>query len=90
VPAVPKFDLYGGPTVAYVNWGDLEVPSSPNVKLEAQTAIGLSAGGDFDIAPGIAITGGLRWLNAKAKPEAGGSELDVNPLFARVGIAAKF
>lgn len=89
VPAA-KFDLYGGPTVAYVNWGDLEIPSSPAVKLDPVTAFGLSAGGDLDIAPGFAVTGGLRWLNVKAKPENGGSEVDVNPLFARVGLAAKF
>ena len=92
LPAVPKFDIYGGPTVAYVNWGDLKVtssPGSPDVKIDAETALGLSAGADVGIAPGFAVTGGLRWLNLKAKPE-GGEAVDVNPLFARVGIAAKF
>ena len=84
-----KLDLYGGPTVSYVNWGDLEIPSGPSVKLDPETAFGLSAGGDIDIAPGFAVTGGLRWLSLKAKPE-GGEAVDVNPLFARVGIAAKF
>ena len=86
---VSQFDLYGGPTVSYVNWGDLKVPSSPDVKLDAETAFGLSAGADVGIAPGFAVTGGLRWLSLKAKPE-GGSEVDVNPLFARIGLAAKF
>ena len=84
-----QLDLYGGPTVSYVNWGDLKVPASPDVKLDAETAFGLSAGADVGIAPGFAITGGLRWLSLKAKPE-GGSEVNVNPLFARVGLAAKF
>ena len=86
---VPTLDLYGGPTVAYVNWGDMKVPSSPDVKIDAETAFGLSAGADLAIVPGFAVTGGLRWLSLKANPE-GGSSVDVNPLFARVGIAAKF
>lgn len=86
---VSQFDLYGGPTVAYVNWGDLEIPSSPSVKLDAETAIGISAGADVGVAPGFAISGGLRWLNLKAKAE-GGDPVDVNPLFARIGISAKF
>jgi len=87
---VGNLDLYGGPTVAYVNWGDLKVPSSTtDVKIDAETGFGLSAGADLSIVSGIAVTGGLRWLNLKAKPE-GGSELDVNPLLTRVGIAARF
>lgn len=91
VPAMPKVDLYGGPTLAYVNWGDLEVTSSPGttVKIDPETAFGISAGADIGLAPTLALTGGLRWLNLKAKPE-GGSEVDVNPLFARIGLAAKF
>jgi len=84
-----QFDVYGGPTVSYVNWGDLKVPSSPDVKLEATTAFGISAGADMGIAPRFAVTGGLRWLSLKAKPE-GGSDVNVNPLFARIGLVAKF
>lgn len=91
VPAMPKVDLYGGPTIAYVNWGDLEIPSSPGttIKIDPETAFGISAGADIGLAPTLALTGGLRWLNLKAKPE-GGDEVDVNPLFARIGLAAKF
>jgi outer membrane protein W len=82
-------DVYGGPTLAYVNWGDLEIPSSPTVEIDPETAFGLSVGADIGMAPAFAITGGLRWLSLKAQPQGGGS-VDVNPLFARIGLAAKF
>lgn len=88
---VAGFDLYGGPTAAYVNWGDLEAPSGgADLEIDPEFAIGLSAGLDLQLAPGIAATGGLRWLNLKAEPADGGEALDVNPLFARFGVALRF
>ncbi len=85
-------DLYGGPTASYVNWGDLEVPSGgADIELDPQFTYGISAGLDVGITKNLAATGGLRWLSVQAKPaEGGGDELDVNPLFARFGIAARF
>lgn len=88
---VGTLDVYGGPTAAYVNWGDLEVPSGPdNIEIDPQFAIGVSAGLDVNILPNVAATGGLRWLNVKAEPAEGGESLDVNPLFARFGVALRF
>jgi opacity protein-like surface antigen len=88
---VGNLDLYAGPTAAYVNWGDLEVPSGgADIAIDPEFAIGLSAGVDVAILPNLAATGGLRWLNVKAEPEDGGDALDVNPLFARFGVALKF
>lgn len=88
---VGMIDAYAGPTAAYVNWGDLEVPQGGgNVKLDAEFAYGVSAGADVQLTSMFAVTGGLRWLKLEASPENGGTPLDVNPLFARVGVAAKF
>lgn len=82
-------DLHGGPTAAYVNWGDLKAPSGGETKVDAEFAFGVSAGADVDILPRLAATGGVRWLNLKVQPQ-GGEAVDVHPLFARIGVAAKF
>ena len=89
---IGMLELYGGPTAAYVNWGDLEAPSGGgSVELDPEFAFGLSAGVDIGITKNLAATGGLRWLNVSAQPAEGdGEELDVNPLFARFGIAARY
>jgi opacity protein-like surface antigen len=85
------FELYGGPTAAYVNWGDLELGSGDDLEIEPEFAFGLSAGVDFGITKNLAATGGLRWLNVSAQPEdGGGEELEVDPLFVRFGIAARY
>lgn len=82
-------DLYGGPTAAYVNWGDLKVESGGDVSIDPEFAIGISAGVDVNVAPKIAVMGGLRWLNLKAEPDGSTEALDVNPLFARIGVAIR-
>jgi len=88
---VGLIDVYAGPTAAYVNWGDLKVPQGGgDVKLDAEFAYGVSAGADVNITPMFAVTGGLRWLKLEVGPEDGGDPLDVNPLFARLGVAARF
>ena len=86
-----NLDLYAGPTVAYVNWGDLKLPSGGGtVEIDAEFGYGISAGIDLEVLPSLAVTGGLRWLRLEAQPEGSSDALDVNPLFARVGVAAKF
>lgn len=87
---VGNLDLYGGPTVAYVNWGDLEVPSGPSIEIEPDYSFGISAGADINLTSNIAATGGLRWLNVAAEGEDSDDAVDVNPLFARIGVAFRF
>ena len=82
-------DLYGGPTAAYVNWGDIKVASGTNVKLDAEFGYGVSAGLDLNITPLVVATGGLRWLNVKAQETGGTQSVNVHPLFIRAGIAVK-
>jgi opacity protein-like surface antigen len=43
---VGPVDVYGGPTAAWVNWSDLELPSGGEVEFDAQFTYGLSAGVD--------------------------------------------
>ena len=88
---VSTLEVYGGPTVSYVNWGELKAPSGGTpVKIDPEVGYGVSAGADLNLTPQIAVTGGLRWLNLKAQPEGSPDALDVNPLFTRVGLAFKF
>lgn len=88
---IGNLDLYAGPTAAYVNWGDLELPSGGGkVEIDPEFGYGVSAGADLTITPQIAATGGLRWLNVQAQPDGGGDALDVHPLFARAGLAIRF
>ena len=87
---VGNLDVYGGPTAAYVNWGDLKAPSGgTDIKVDPEFAFGLSGGVDLNITQQFVATGGLRWLNLQAQAE-GGNAVDVNPLFARVGVAVRF
>ena len=87
-----SLDVYGGPTAAYVNWGDLELSSSTDqgsVSIDPEFAFGISAGVDFNLGPQLAVTGGLRWLNVQAQPDGADDAIDVNPLFARAGLAIR-
>lgn len=88
---VGNLDVYGGPTAAYVNWGDLEPPSGGGkVKIDPEFAYGVSAGLDVNVMPRLAVTGGLRWLKLQAEPDGSSGAIDVNPLFARVGVGVRF
>ena len=83
-------DFHAGPTASYVNWGDLKLASGSKSKLDAQMGYGASAGLDVMVTQKLGIRGGLRWLNVKAQPSAGGEALDVHPLFVRLGAVGRF
>jgi opacity protein-like surface antigen len=78
------FNLYGGPTIGYVNWGDLELESGLNQDVDPAFAYGLSAGVELPLLPKVSLMGGLRWLDVKAQAEDS-EEVDVNPLLVRLG-----
>jgi opacity protein-like surface antigen len=86
---VGPLDVYGGPTASWVNWGDIELPSGGEVEFDAEFAYGLSAGLDLPLAPAFALTGGLRWLSLEAEGD-NVQDLQVDPLFTRIGVAMKF
>jgi opacity protein-like surface antigen len=87
---IPALDLYAGPTIGYVNWGDFEAEDGTNQAIDPEFAFGVSAGAEFPIFPKISLMGGLRWLDVKAQEDGSDEEIDVNPLFARFGGAFHF
>lgn len=82
------FNWYVGPTVAFINWGDLELSDGDSQAIDSETTFGLSTGLDLALGKHFAIVGGLRWLDASA--EAEGDSVSVDPLFVRVGVAWRF
>jgi outer membrane protein W len=84
-----RFAWYIGPTVAFVNWDDLENEFGDNVSIDSEETFGVSTGIDIGLGERFALVGGLRWLDAGAEDDAGDT-LDVDPLFARLGIALRF
>ena len=85
----PVLELSAGPTVAYVNWGDLDLRNGTKQKLDAKLGYGFSVGADLPLGRSFAITSGMRWLKVDAKPESG-PEVAVDPLITHVGVAVRF
>lgn len=85
----PILELSAGPTVSYINWGDLDLRNGGTQKLDAKIGYGLTVGADLPLGRSLAITSGMRWLKANAKPD-GGNELAIDPLITHVGVALRF
>ena len=82
-------DLWVGPTVAWVRWGDLELEDGTEIETDAEEAFGATVGMDIALGRRLALTAAVRYLDADADLE-GFQALDVDPLFARLGLAARF
>ena len=89
---LPLLDLYAGPTVSYVNWGDLEVSgTSVKSKVDAKLGYGFSVGADLPLGHTLALTSGARWLKLDAKANAATlGTVAVDPLITHLGIALRF
>ena len=85
----PLLELYAGPSVSYVNWGELDLNGGGTQKLDAKLGYGISAGADLALAHSIAVVGGVRWLKLEAKPK-GSPAIAVDPLISHVGLALRF
>lgn len=83
------FNWYIGPTLSYVDWGDIEVSGVGSESIDSDTSYGVSTGFTIGLGQTFAIQLGLRYLDASAEDSAG-DELDVDPLFANVGVAFRF
>jgi len=83
------FDLWIGPTVSWVRWGDLELEDGTKIETDAESAFGATLGLDIGLGDRLALTAALRYLDADADLE-GFAPLAVDPLFARAGIAIRF
>lgn len=86
---LPLAEISAGPTVSYVNWGDLDLSGGGTEKLDAKIGVGVSINGDFPLGSRLAVTGGMRWLKLEAKPEHS-DPVDVNPLISHAGLALRF
>lgn len=85
----PGLELSAGPTVSYVNWGDLDLSTGGKQTIDANLGYGISVGADLPMGRSLAISGGMRWLKLKAEPN-GGAAVTVDPLITRIGLALRF
>lgn len=79
---------YVGPTVSFINWGDLEFDGGGSQSIDSETTFGISTGLDLAFGKHLALVGGLRWLDASAESE--GDAVSVDPLYLRLGLAWRF
>lgn len=84
------FNWYIGPTVSFVDWGDLEVPGQGTADIDSETTYGASTGLTIGLGDTFALQFGVRWLDSTAESSDLGDEVDVDPLFATVGVAFRF
>jgi outer membrane protein W len=84
------FNWYIGPTVSFVDWGDLEVPGQGSADVDSETTYGASTGLTIGLGDTFALQFGVRWLDSTAESSDLGDEVDVDPLFATVGVAFRF
>jgi outer membrane protein W len=84
------FNWYIGPTVTYVDWGDVEAVGGGSESIDSETSYGVSTGLAIGLGQSLALQFGLRYLDASAESSVDGSEFDVDPLFANVSLAFRF
>ena len=56
------FNWYIGPTVSFVDWGDLEVPGQGTADVDSETTFGASTGLTIGLGETFALQFGVRWL----------------------------
>lgn len=84
------FNWYIGPTISFVDWGDLEVSGVGSADVDSETTYGASTGFTIGLGDTFALQFGVRWLDSTAESSDINEELDVDPLFATVGVAFRF
>ena len=76
-------DFYVGPVASYVSF------DADDADIDSEATFGAAAGLDIGIGEHFAVTGGARWLDLSAEDEDG-TELSIDPIFLRVGVAWRF
>jgi outer membrane protein W len=84
------FSWYIGPAVSYIDWSAVELNGGGSLAVDSETTYGMSTGLDIGLGDTIALQLGLRWLDASVDSPALPSDVSVDPLFARVGVAFRF
>lgn len=88
VPA-PMLDLYGGPTVSWVNWGELKLSDGTQQSLDASLGYGITVGAELPLSTGLAVGGSLRWLRLDASA-SGAGDVAVDPLISNLSLSFRF
>ena len=76
-------DFYVGPVASYVSF------DSDITDIDSEATFGAAAGLDIGIGEHFAVTGGARWLDLTAEGDDG-TELSIDPIFLRAGVAWRF
>lgn len=84
------FNWYIGPTVSFVDWGDVDISGFGSAEVESETTYGASTGLTIGLGETFALQIGVRWLDSTAESVELDEEVDVDPLFATVGVAFRF
>ena len=81
-------DFYFGPTLSYVNWDDVKTVDGESFSTDSEYGYGLQVGLDISLIKSVAIVTGLRYT--KLGITADDQDVDVDPLFAKVGVAFRW
>jgi len=81
------FNWFIGPTISYVDWGDINTQFG-SLATDSETTWGVSTGILFGLGDTFGLEVGLRYIDSTV--EAQGPDISVDPLFARVGISFRF
>lgn len=84
------FNWYIGPTLSYVDWGDLEFPSGNSIETDSETTWGVTTGILFGLGDTFGIELGLRYIDSAVDSPNIPQDIAVDPLFARVGVSFRF
>jgi outer membrane protein W len=84
------FNWFIGPTLSYVDWGDLKLQSGNSVETDSETTWGVSTGILFGLGDTFGIELGLRYIDSAVESQNIPQDVAVDPLFARVGVSFRF
>jgi len=82
-------DLYGGPTLSWVNWGDLQLSDGTSQKLDAKLGYGITVGAELPLSDKLAVGGSLRWLRLDAGA-SGLGDVAVDPLISNLSVSLRY
>lgn len=84
------FNWYVGPTLAYIDWSDIQLRAGSRLNVDSETTYGISTGVDIGLGRSVALQLGLRWLDASVDSPVLPNDVNVDPLFTRIGVAFRF
>jgi hypothetical protein len=83
-----RFDPWVAPTLVVARWRDARLLRGVELRRDEATRFGIALGADWRLGERWALTAALRYLDLQL--ELGDGEVAVDPLTARLGLAAHF